>query len=149
MPRPAPAQPLVSPPVRVRTGVPGGARRIAPAPHRCICRMGREGEEGMNGAGNLAGSVYAEVRNDLYDFRLAPGQRFSENEIAARLGVSRTPVREALYRLRDEGYIDVASKSGWTVRPFEFETFEQLYEVRALLEIASVKRLCEMVPEPS
>lgn len=97
---------------------------------------------------SLAGSVYAAVRNDLYDFHLAPGQRFSENEIAARLGVSRTPVREALYRLRDEGYIDVASKSGWTVRPFEFEIFEQLYEVRALLELAAVKRLCEMVPAP-
>lgn len=98
---------------------------------------------------SLAGSVYAEVRNDLYDFRLAPGQRFSENEIAVRLGVSRTPVREALYRLRNEGYIEVASKSGWTVRPFEFETFEHLYEVRALLELAAVKKLCEMVPAPA
>ncbi|HTO47769.1 MAG TPA: GntR family transcriptional regulator [Burkholderiales bacterium] len=97
---------------------------------------------------SLAGSVYAAVRNDLYDFRLGPGQRFSENELAARLGVSRTPVREALYRLRDEGYIDVASKSGWTVRPFEFETFEHLYEVRAVLEISALKRLCEMVPAP-
>jgi DNA-binding GntR family transcriptional regulator len=98
---------------------------------------------------SLAGSVYAAVRNDLYDFRLAPGERFSENEVAARLGVSRTPVREALYRLRDEGYIDVASKSGWTVRPFEFETYERLYEVRAVLEAAAVKKLCEMVPAPA
>jgi len=96
----------------------------------------------------LAGSVYLAVRNDLYDFRLAPGQRFSESEVAARLGVSRTPVREALYRLRDEGYIDVASKSGWTVRPFEFETFERLYEVRVVLELAAVRKLCEMVPAP-
>jgi len=96
----------------------------------------------------LAGSVYLAVRNDLYDFRLAPGQRFSESEVAAQLGVSRTPVREALYRLRDEGYIDVASKSGWTVRPFEFETFERLYEVRVVLELAAVRKLCEMVPAP-
>ena len=98
---------------------------------------------------SLAGSVYAAVRNDLYDFRLGPGQRFSENELAARLGVSRTPVREALYRLRDEGYIDVASKSGWTVRQFEFETFERLYEVRTVLELAAVRKLCEMVPAPA
>jgi DNA-binding GntR family transcriptional regulator len=103
---------------------------------------------GHDRSASLAGSVYLAVRNDLYDFRLAPGQRFSENEVAARLGVSRTPVREALYRLRDEGYIDVASKSGWTVRPFEFETFEHLYEVRALLELAAVRKLCEMVPGP-
>jgi DNA-binding GntR family transcriptional regulator len=104
---------------------------------------------GSDRSGSLAGSVYTAVRNDLYDFRLAPGQRFSENEIAAQLGVSRTPVREALYRLRDEGYIDVASKSGWTVRPFEFETFEHLYEVRTLLELAAVRKLCEMVPAPA
>jgi DNA-binding GntR family transcriptional regulator len=104
---------------------------------------------GHDGSERLAGSVYSAVRNDLYDFRLAPGQRFSENEIAARLGVSRTPVREALYRLRDEGYIDVVSKSGWTVRPFEFETFERLYEVRVVLELAAVRKLCEMVPAPA
>jgi DNA-binding GntR family transcriptional regulator len=100
-------------------------------------------------AANLAGSVYAEIKNDLFDFRLAPGERFSENELAARLGVSRTPVREALYRLQSEGYIQVASKSGWTVRAFEFETFEHLYDLRAVLELAAVRRLCELDPMPS
>jgi DNA-binding GntR family transcriptional regulator len=98
---------------------------------------------------NLAGSVYSTIKGDLSDFRLAPGQRFSENELAAQLGVSRTPVREALYRLRNEGYIEVASKSGWTVRAFEFETFEHLYDLRAVLEIAAVKRVCEMDPMPN
>jgi DNA-binding GntR family transcriptional regulator len=98
---------------------------------------------------NLASSIYAAIKTDLSDFRLAPGQRFSENEIAAELGVSRTPVREALYRLRNEGYIDVASKSGWTVRPFEFETFEHLYDLRCVLETAAVKRVCEMDPMPN
>lgn len=100
-------------------------------------------------AANLAGSVYAEIKNDLFDFRLAPGERFSENELAARLGVSRTPVREALYRLQSEGYIQVASKSGWTVRAFEFETFEHLYDLRAVLELAAVRRLCELDPMPA
>jgi DNA-binding GntR family transcriptional regulator len=98
---------------------------------------------------NLAGTVYAEIKSDLFDFRLAPGERFSENELADRLGVSRTPVREALYRLQSEGYIRVASKSGWTVRPFEFETFEHLYDLRAVLELAAVRRLCELDPMPS
>jgi DNA-binding GntR family transcriptional regulator len=100
-------------------------------------------------AASLAASVYAEIKNDLFDFRLAPGERFSENELAARLGVSRTPVREALYRLQSEGYIRVASKSGWTVRPFDFETFEHLYDLRAVLELAAVRRLCELDPMPA
>ena len=50
-----------------------------------------------------------------------PGTRFSENEIAARARVSRTPVREALFRLEREGYLQVHAKSGWSVRPLDFE----------------------------
>ena len=45
----------------------------------------------------------------MHDFRLVPGDRFSEAELGARLGVSRTPVREALFRLRNEGLLDVES----------------------------------------
>ena len=99
--------------------------------------------------GSLSERVYTAVKNDIFDFRLMPGQRFSENEVSGRLGVSRTPVREALYRLGHEGYIEVVSKSGWTVRPFDFEYFENLYDVRAVLELAAVKRLCEVDPMPN
>jgi DNA-binding GntR family transcriptional regulator len=96
----------------------------------------------------LAEGVYAEIKNDIFDFRLMPGERFSENELAARLGVSRTPVRQALYRLEHERYIEVASKSGWTVRPFDFRVFDELYDVRLILELAAVKRVCETDPMP-
>ena len=68
--------------------------------------------------------------------------------MAQRLGVSRTPIREALYRLGQEGFIQVASKSGWTVRPFDFEYFDNLYDLRVVIEIAAVRRLCERVPMP-
>ncbi len=101
-----------------------------------------------DGKASLAGHVYGEIKDDIFDFRLMPGERFSENEIAARLGVSRTPVRQALYRLEHEGYIQVASKSGWTVRPFDFHRIEELYEVRKVLELAAVRRVCEMDPQP-
>jgi DNA-binding GntR family transcriptional regulator len=98
---------------------------------------------------SLAEGVYAQIKEDIYDFRLMPGQRFSENELASRMGVSRTPVRQALYRLEHEGYILVESKSGWSVRAFEFHTFEDLYDVRLVLELAAVRRLCELDPMPS
>ena len=97
----------------------------------------------------LARTVYDSVKDALFEFRLMPGERFSENELAGQLKVSRTPVREALYRLGQEGYIEVAAKSGWTVRPFDFEYFENLYDVRIVLELAAVKRVCERVPMPS
>ena len=90
----------------------------------------------------LAEQVYAQLKAQLHDFALVPGDRFSEAELGDRLGVSRTPVREALFRLRNEGFLDVDSKSGWFVRPIDFGRLEQLYDLRVLLELASVARLC-------
>jgi DNA-binding GntR family transcriptional regulator len=93
---------------------------------------------------NLAEQVYDALKSQMHDFKLVPGDRFSEAELGARLGVSRTPVREALFRLRNEGLLDVESKSGWFVRPIDFNKLEQLYDLRVLLESASVARLCAL-----
>jgi DNA-binding GntR family transcriptional regulator len=98
--------------------------------------------------GSLADSVYVRIKNDVIDFRMMPGQRFSENEVALRLKVSRTPIRQALYKLEQEGYIKVASKSGWSVRAFDFDYFENLYDLRVILELAAVRKVCEMDPMP-
>ncbi len=91
---------------------------------------------------NLAEQVYAQLKAQLHDFQLVPGDRFSEADLGARLGVSRTPVREALFRLRNEGLLDVESKSGWYVRPIDFGKLEQLYDLRIVLESHAVARLC-------
>ena len=90
---------------------------------------------------NLAEQVYTTLKTELHDFRWVPGDRFSEGEIGTRLGVSRTPVREALFRLRNEGFLEVESKSGWYVRPIDFARLDQLYDLRIVLELASVDRL--------
>ncbi len=92
---------------------------------------------------NLAERIYAQLKQDIFEFRLLPGDRFSETEIAERMAVSRTPVREALFRLQREAFVDVLFRSGWQVRPFDFNYFEDLYDVRVVLETAAVKRLCE------
>ena len=51
----------------------------------------------------LAERVYQALKDDIFAFRLMPGDRFSESEIAGRMAVSRTPVRQALFRLEREG----------------------------------------------
>jgi DNA-binding GntR family transcriptional regulator len=91
---------------------------------------------------NLAEQVYVRLKAELHDFKLVPGDRFSEAELGSRLGVSRTPVREALFRLRNEGFLDLESKAGWFVRPIDFDRLEQLYDLRIILELASIARLC-------
>ena len=90
-----------------------------------------------------ADEVYAQLKRDVAEFHLVPGDRFTENEISERLGVSRTPVRQALFRLQQEGFVEVLFRSGWRVLPFDFDQFEQLYDVRMVLETTAVHRLCE------
>jgi DNA-binding GntR family transcriptional regulator len=97
---------------------------------------------------NLATLVYERVKQDIFDFRLLPGDRFTETEISERTQASRTPVREALYRLEHEGYLEVMFRAGWRVRPFDFLQFEELYDLRIVLESTAVRRLCEADARP-
>jgi DNA-binding GntR family transcriptional regulator len=97
----------------------------------------------------LAGSVYEQLKSDIFEFRLLPGTRFSENEIARRARVSRTPVREALFRLEREGYLEVHAKSGWSVRALDFAALDHLYDVRLILECEAVRKLSAGNPRVS
>lgn len=100
------------------------------------------------GRSNLAEQAYVQLKGLIHDFELLPGDRFTESEMGARLGVSRTPVREALFRLRNEGFLEVESKSGWFVRPIDFDRLDQLYDLRVVLELASLARLCARTVDP-
>ncbi|MES3012761.1 MAG: GntR family transcriptional regulator [Pseudomonadota bacterium] len=97
---------------------------------------------------NLAEQVYATLKAEINDFQLVAGDRFSEAELGLRLGVSRTPVREALFRLRNEGFLDVEAKLGWFVKPIDFDKLEQLYDLRVVIEMACVTRLCNRAEDP-
>jgi DNA-binding GntR family transcriptional regulator len=92
---------------------------------------------------SLAEVAYEKLKARIFDFELLPGDRFTESEIAERLRMSRTPARDALYRLEREGYLQVHLRVGWSVRPFDFRQFENSYDLRLILEEASVTRLCD------
>ncbi|MFU8838412.1 MAG: GntR family transcriptional regulator [Thiohalomonadaceae bacterium] len=89
----------------------------------------------------LTDDIYRHLKQALFDFRLEPGERLTEKMLAASLGVSRTPVREALLRLRNEGYVEVLPRAGWQVSALDFAKFDQLYEVRVLLEVSAIGRI--------
>ncbi len=98
-------------------------------------------------ANPLAEQVYLRVKDEIFDFHLLPGDRFTETDLADRLGVSRTPVRDALYRLKREGYLDVGFRSGWSVSPFDFVRFDELYDLRILLEEAAIIRRLDFLKD--
>jgi DNA-binding GntR family transcriptional regulator len=97
---------------------------------------------------NLAEQAYAQLKAQLHEFRWVPGDRVTEAEIATQLGMSRTPVREALFRLRNEGFVEVEAKAGWFVRPIDFGRVDELYDLRVVLEIASLARLAQRESDP-
>ncbi|MGP0174316.1 GntR family transcriptional regulator [Pseudomonas sp. NCHU5208] len=92
---------------------------------------------------SLAERIYARLKDDIFEFRLMPGERFSEGEVATRMAASRTPVRQALHRLQREGYLEVHFRSGWQVRALDFVQFDELYELRIVLELEAVRRICQ------
>ena len=97
----------------------------------------------------LGQAVYDRIKEDIFEFRMAPGQRYSEQELANLLGVSRTPLRFALHVLAREGYLDrVGGHAGWLVKPFDLAYYEDLYDFRTQIELIAVRRLCAMDPAP-
>jgi DNA-binding GntR family transcriptional regulator len=89
----------------------------------------------------LADQVYQQLKDDIGNFVLFPGDRFTEHELCNRLEVSRTPLRQALARLQQDGHIEVLFRSGWRILPLNFQKFDQLYDLRILLETASIKTI--------
>jgi GntR family transcriptional regulator, rspAB operon transcriptional repressor len=87
--------------------------------------------------------IYDQLRHDIVRLRLRPGERLSENDLAARFGTSRAPVREALIRLVDDGLIEVRPQRGSFVRPISLRAMERARFVREALEAAIVRRAAE------
>jgi DNA-binding GntR family transcriptional regulator len=83
---------------------------------------------------NISDALVVELRNRIVDGRLAEGERINEVHLAQELGVSRTPLREALGRLAHEGALRAVPRIGYFVRPLTLDELEQIYPIRALLD---------------
>ncbi len=97
----------------------------------------------------LVGQVYGQLKSEIFEFSMAPGERFSESELSVRLGLSRTPLRIALHLLVRDGYmVRTGGHGGWMIRPLDLTYFDDLYDVRTNLELIAVRRICEADPFP-
>ena len=89
---------------------------------------------GTTKAGNVADDVVARIRTWILNSELAPGSRLNQSSLAARLGVSRIPVRDALRRLAAEGLVDVSTVGSPTVAALSVDDLQELYELREAVE---------------
>src|SRR5882757_7741284 len=90
-------------------------------------------------------AVYSSVRDAIVSTELEPGRQISENELAARLGVSRTPVREALARLRDDRLVEIVPQFGTFVSRISVAGVDDAQFLREALECSAVRLAAESV----
>jgi len=83
--------------------------------------------------------AYESLRDDILNWRIAPGTALSETELALRLGVSRTPLRAALARLALEGLVDTSRGRTGVVPDVSVESIAQQFEVREALELQAAR----------
>ncbi len=96
---------------------------------------------------SLTGKVYAALRRDILSCQIGPGQDISEGELAARFKLSKTPVREALSKLRSEGLVKSFPRRGYQVAPVTFQDMNELFEVRNMLEGRATELASQKITE--
>jgi len=89
---------------------------------------------------NLSARVYNQIKNLILCNQIMPGQKLHHQQLSERLGVSRTPVREALTRLVQEGYVSFLPNRGFTCKEIRMQEAEELYELREALEAFAVEK---------
>lgn len=97
--------------------------------------------------GAVPAQVYAQLRDAIVCGDFAPGRRLSENELSGALGVSRTPVREALARLRDDRLVNVVPQLGTFVSRISPAAVADAQFIREALECAAVRKAAETCSE--
>jgi DNA-binding GntR family transcriptional regulator len=88
---------------------------------------------------NLGDTVYRILWDRILERQLRPGEKLSDLHLSAQLGVSRTPVREALQRLVQDGVVRVEPHRGFFIASFEDRDIEEIYCLRAALERTALR----------
>ncbi|NCO85960.1 MAG: GntR family transcriptional regulator [Rhodobacterales bacterium] len=97
--------------------------------------------------GSLAGRAYQSLKEAILDIRYQPGEILRKAEICAQLGVSRSPVAEAVARLSAEGLVEVVPQAGTFVARFSMAEIREGAFLREALELAAVERLAEAISD--
>ncbi|MBU2027981.1 MAG: GntR family transcriptional regulator [Pseudomonadota bacterium] len=91
--------------------------------------------------------TYDYLKSNILSGRFVPGERLAEEHLAKELGVSRTPVREALHKLEQDGLIEPLESRGFCIPKDSEEEIEDLFELRTVLEGYTLKLICERITD--
>ena len=91
--------------------------------------------------------TYDYLKSNILSGRFVPGERLAEEHLAEELRISRTPVREALHKLEQEGLIEPLESRGFCVPHDSPEEIEDLFDIRTVLEGYTLKIICERITD--
>lgn len=94
---------------------------------------------------NMYLEAYEEIKDAIINLRFSPGEFLSENSLAKALNMSRTPVREALKKLANEGLVCIIPGKGVSVSPVSVKDLKDIYEIRKSLECLALKTSLERI----
>lgn len=98
---------------------------------------------------NLKTLAYIKIREKIVSCEYAPGSNLNEEMLTAALGLSRTPVRDALGRLEQEGLVEIRPKKGITVTPLTLGDINMIFELRMLYEPYIIRSYGHLIPRKS
>lgn len=97
---------------------------------------------------SLKDCVMDYLRQEMESGNLKPGDRINEKEICQKLGVSRTPIREALIQLEREGFVEISPRKSIRVKKLTLEEIEDIYQIIGALESEAAEIACDrLTPE--
>ena len=96
---------------------------------------------------SLVAHAYETLWKEIVEGERQPGERLIDAELVAELGISRTPIRHALYQLEQAGLVETSRRRGFHVVIFSVDDVRELYDLRIILETAAVRAATTRIPE--
>lgn len=117
----------------VRATAPRARGRTRPAPRRATPR--------------LTDTAYDAIKRDILECQLLPGTEVTERELAARYGIGKAPLREALVRLGQEGLLQSIPRSGYRITAVTIQDVQDIFALRLLLEPVAARQAAGRIDE--
>jgi len=88
---------------------------------------------------SLSDEAYKVIRREIITCELRPGQQIAQPQLSEKYGIGTMPIREALQRLAQEGFVEAIPRFGYTVTHITFSAVHDLYQLRSIIECAAVR----------
>lgn len=96
---------------------------------------------------SLVEIIFRQLEGMILSGKIQPGERINESKLSSMLGVSRAPIREALRLLASSGILEIHANRGMFVRDLQIKEVEELYDIRAALDVLALEKAAERIDE--